>query len=113
MLNVAEIEQFRAALLKEQEDIRMEEDAGAEDRSPVKLDQQAVGRLSRMDAMQQQAMAKATSRRRAGRHLRIEAALQRIEEHEFGYCQDCGEEISKARLKLDPTLPNCVSCAKG
>ena len=113
MLNVAQIEKFRALLLQEQQSLRTDEDAGADDRSPVKLDQQAVGRLSRMDAMQQQAMAQASSRRRAGRHRRIEAALQRIADGEFGFCQDCGEDISKARLELDPTLPNCVSCAKG
>ena len=113
MLNVAEIEEFRTLLLKEQEEIRREDNAAADDRSPVKLDQQAVGRLSRMDAMQQQAMAQATSRRRAGRQTRIAAALKRIAEDEFGFCQDCGEDIGKARLSLDPTIPTCVSCAKG
>ena len=113
MLNVAEIAEFRRALLEEQESLRKEDVAGASDRSPVKLDQQAVGRLSRMDAMQQQAMAQASSRRRAGRIQRIDAALKRIDEDEFGYCQDCGEEIGKARLQLDPTLPTCVACARG
>ena len=77
------------------------------------LDQSSVGRLSRMDAIQRQAMAQATQRRRSTRILRIKAALQRIDEGEFGFCQDCGEEILKARLNLDPTTPACLSCAKG
>ena len=113
MLNVVEIEEFRLRLVQEQEDVRQDDTAQAKDRSPVKLDQQAVGRLSRMDAMQQQAMAQAASRRRAGRQSRIIAALKRIEDGEFGYCQDCGEHIGKARLQLDPTIPNCMPCAKG
>lgn len=90
------------------------EDAATEgDRVTVMLDQTSVGRLSRMDAMQQQAMAQATQRRRSTRNLRIMAALHRIKEGEFGYCQDCGDEIAKARLDLDPTTPTCLTCAKG
>ena len=77
------------------------------------LDQQSVGRLSRMDAMQRQAMAQATQRRRNARAQRVKAALQRMEDGEFGFCQDCGDDIEKARLDLDPTVPTCVSCAKG
>jgi DnaK suppressor protein len=66
-----------------------------------------------MDAMQRQAMAQATARRRAGRRQRIIAALKRIDDDEFGYCQDCGEEIAAGRIALDPTVSLCLSCAKG
>lgn len=87
--------------------------AGLEDRATVDLDQQSVGRLSRMDALQRQAMAEATNRRRRARRQRILAALERMEEGEFGFCQECGEEIPEGRLTLDPTIPTCVSCASG
>lgn len=87
--------------------------ATAEQRAPVALDQQSVGRLSRMDAMQIQAMANAQSRRRAAERRRISAALKRLEEGEFGYCVDCGEEIAARRLELDPATPQCVDCATG
>ncbi len=113
MLNAEEIEQFRTQLLEELAGLATEDDGSAEDRATVVLDQQSVGRLSRMDAMQRQAMAQATARRREGRATRIKVALDRIEEDEFGYCIDCGEEIGIKRLSLDPTLPTCVSCAKG
>ena len=90
------------------------EDArGADGQKTVELDQQAVGRLSRMDALQNQAMAKAAHARRDIMKRRIQAALERLEEGEFGYCLDCGEEIAEKRLDLDPTIPNCVSCAAG
>ena len=90
-----------------------EDELGADDQKTVTLDQQSVGRLSRMDAMQRQAMAQALARRRAGRRQRILAALKRIEEDEFGYCQECGDDIAPGRIALDPTVSLCLSCAKG
>ncbi|MDJ1017898.1 MAG: TraR/DksA C4-type zinc finger protein [Paracoccaceae bacterium] len=108
-----EIEVFRQRLTDELAELSSAESGGAEDRATVRLDQQAVGRLSRMDAMQRQAMAQATARRRAARADRIRAALERIEEGEFGFCSECGEEIAPKRLDLDPTIPTCVSCARG
>ena len=86
MLNVAEIDEFRQALLREIADLGREEVASSGDRGTVELDQQSAGRLSRMDAMQRQAMSLATSRRRAGRQTKIEAALRRMDEDEFGFC---------------------------
>ncbi len=87
--------------------------ASREDRATVTLDQQSVGRLSRMDAMQRQAMAQATERRRETERLRLRAALERLNEGEYGYCIECGEEIPAGRLDADPTVPTCVSCARG
>jgi DnaK suppressor protein len=82
-----------------------------DDRAAVALDQQAVGRLSRMDAMQQQAMAQAAERARARDLQRIDAALRRIEDDEYGYCSDCGDEIAGKRLEIDPMANLCVNCA--
>ena len=90
-----------------------EDAATTESRKAVTLDQQSVGRLSRMDAMQQQAMARAQSAHRAAQRKRIRAALERIAEEEFGYCESCGEEIAPARLEHDPATPRCIDCARG
>jgi DnaK suppressor protein len=73
---------------------------GADDQKTVTLDQQS-------------AMAQATARRRAGRRHRIIAALKRLEEGEFGHCQDCGDDIAAGRIALDPTVSLCLSCANG
>jgi len=90
--------------------VELDEDAeGA--RRPVELDQTRVGRLSRMDALQGQAMAQETARRRDNELARIDAALKRIEEDEYGYCLACGELIAAKRLDLDPTAAVCVTCA--
>ena len=80
-------------------------------RETVELDQQSVGRLSRMDAMQQQAMAEAQERNRQRDLLRIDQAYRRIEDGEYGYCGQCGEEIPDARLAIDPMAALCVRCA--
>ena len=113
MINDADIDALRQRLLAERAALLEEDDQGAQDRETVVLDQTSVGRLSRMDAMQRQAMAAATHRRRNARQGRINTALSRIEDGEFGYCMNCGEEIARKRLDLDPTVPTCVSCAKG
>lgn len=87
--------------------------ASAEDaRKPVELDQQMVGRLSRMDALQNQQMHLEQERRRVLELKRIEATLARLDDEDYGYCHNCGEEIELKRLELDPTTPLCVSCAR-
>lgn len=80
--------------------------------APVELDQQSVGRVSRIDAMQMQAMSQAVGRRRAARRVAIQQAMKRIEEGEFGYCIECGEPIAAGRLDVDPAFTACVKCAK-
>lgn len=69
-----------------------------------------IGRLSRVDAMQQQAMAEA-ERRRAG--LRLDAVLAAIdffEEGDYGFCKACGDDMPWGRLKALPETPLCVPC---
>lgn len=78
-------------------------EASADDRGPVQLDQQSAGRLTRMDAMQRQAMASETQRRRQLRRQKLEQALKRIDEGEFGFCAECGDVIPDRRLDTDPT----------
>ena len=82
-----------------------------EDRRPVELDQQSVGRLSRMDAMQVQAMAQAQEGRRQAQLRRIDGALERLAAGEYGLCVECGEDIPPKRLEIDPTVTRCVDCA--
>lgn len=84
----------------------------AEARSTVELDQVAVGRLSRMDAMQQQAMAEASERARQRELVRIDMAERRIASGDYGYCEECGEEIPDGRLAIDPMATHCVNCAR-
>ena len=94
------------------DELRGLSDGSAEARDTVTLDQTSVGRLSRMDALQQQAMAEATERQRAAELARIDAALARLEDGDYGYCLNCGEEIAEKRLAIDLAATHCIKCAK-
>ena len=82
-----------------------------DERATVMLDQQSVGRLNRMDALQRQQMAKETFRRRQLERAKIAAALARLDEGEYGWCVECGSEISARRLDVDLTAHLCIECA--
>ena len=75
-------------------------------------DQDGVGRTSRADALQDQAMARATQLRAEQRIQRIDAALARIETGTYGECARCGEPIDPRRLDADPAVPLCLVCAE-
>lgn len=85
--------------------------SGEEHRTDTELDQQRMGRLSRMDAMQQQAMEDETHRRRERELTRLDAALARIEAGDYGYCTACDEPIAPRRLENDPSVMLCIDCA--
>ena len=77
----------------------------------VELDQSRVGRLSRMDALQEQAMSKERERRRLLELKAITAALTRIDNSEYGECVECGDAINPARLEFNPAVAICLSFA--
>ena len=101
---------FRESILQEIDELRALSDGSKDSRVPVQLDQQSVGRLSRMDAMQQQSMDLAREERRRQRLAVLGAALRRLREDEYGYCLACGEDILPERLEIDPAVTLCVSC---
>lgn len=104
-------ENLRAGLEALKAELESSADASAADRAPVELDQTSVGRLSRIDAIQVQAMALATEERRKAELARVKAALERIDSDEFGYCDVCGEKIAPARLENNPAVTSCIGCA--
>lgn len=98
-------------LAEKRREITLESEISRSARDTVELDQQSVGRLSRMDAMQQQAMASAQERQRMRELQRIEMAERRIKDDEYGYCSECGDQIPDGRLAIDPMAEKCVACA--
>lgn len=108
-----DIETFKDQLLKHRAELETTITQAADAAKPVELDQTVVGRVSRIDAIQQQEMTLAAQRRRVEQIQKIEAALRRIETCDFGYCVKCGEGIAEKRLELDPAIPTCISCALG
>ena len=102
---------WRSRLLALRAELERTVATGDESAAIVELDQSKVGRLSRMDAMQAQAMAQASSNRRQAMLVKITAALKRIDDDEFGFCRGCEEEIDPKRLEFDPTAIYCIECA--
>ena len=106
-----DLERVKRRLLERRDALLEVAESGEEAEGTVTLDQSRVGRLSRMDALQAQAMAKESGRRRRLELQRIGAALKRIEDGEYGYCLTCGEEIAEDRLTVDPSASQCIDCA--
>ena len=103
---------FRARIEVEYKELQRLSDASRQSRAPVELDQQLIGRLSRMDAIQQRSMDMACEERRKVRIAKLKTALNRIDNREFGYCLACGEDISMQRLEIDPAVTLCVDCQR-
>lgn len=105
-----DLERYRQKLEQERAKLLALSEGASDSRRPVMLDQQSVGRLSRQDALQQQAMANAQEQLRRRDLLRIDRALKRIEQGTYGLCLNCEEDIAEKRLEIDPAVELCLEC---
>lgn len=112
-MNASDAENFRELIEATLKALLQDLQGGEAGTKTVQLDQQAIGRLSRQDALINQAMAQAGQSRRKIEITRLQDALKRLDEEEYGYCSDCGEDIPRKRLELDLAATRCVSCASG
>ena len=110
-LTPAVIESFKQRLTQRWQELEEASQNSIQSRSAVDLDQSRMGRLSRMDALQMQAMEQANESRRIEEILRIQKALAKIKSHDFGCCDQCAEWIAIKRLNYDPSFILCVDCA--
>ncbi len=107
-----DISRLRQKLLDLREELQALVQATVDSSQVVELDQARVGRLSRMDALQAQAMSQAAGRRRELMLRNITAALARMDRDDYGLCRSCDEPINPKRLEYDPTAMLCISCAE-
>lgn len=112
MLNDDDLRAFRQRLENELAVLEGDADYRRSSTETVELDQTRTGRLSRMDALQGQAMARATEARAGQQVLRIQAALRRLEEGVYGDCVRCEEPIARGRLEAGPAAAICIECAE-
>ena len=111
MVEPTDIFAFKQQIIDEMAELEKLRKQARDSRAPVCLDQQSIGRLSRIDSMQQQAMNIASDSRRLHRQKALMAALQRIEIENYGYCHNCDDVIGAGRLRIDPAVTLCVNCA--
>jgi DnaK suppressor protein len=106
-----DLEFYRQQLIELRRELTTADPIGLEAAQPVELDQARTGRLTRMDAMQAQAISVASKNRRQAKLRQVAAALERIERGDYGRCIECDTAIVPARLEFDPTVVFCVACA--
>lgn len=109
-LSDAQIAELKAALQTKQESLKDLLNLSRERAGTVQLDQTVQGRVSRIDAIQQQEMARANQSQYENELRLVIAALRKIEEDDYGYCARCDEPIGLGRLTIRPETPLCVNC---
>ena len=109
-LTDADLEELEARLRTLRAELRAQLSSSRAGSRPVALDQQAVGRVSRIDAIQQQQMVAATRRLASTRLRLVDAALRGITEGEYGDCRRCEEPIGRKRLNARPEAAVCLGC---
>lgn len=110
-MNQKEQQRFRELLLKEKEKLKLSLSLADPSDESITPDN-AIGRLTRMEAIQAQSMNAATRARQQKRLRGIDHALERIEKGTYGTCTRCGEEIPAGRLEIMPETPLCIQCAR-
>jgi DnaK suppressor protein len=108
-LTAAQLQELRGILETERARLTRSLDRANRD-GPVQLDQQAVGRLSRMDALMNEGLAQGSMSRAREEVGLIEQALRRIEDGSYGMCQTCAEPIDVDRLMAIPETLHCAGC---
>lgn len=103
---------FRALIEKRLSELTAADSSRRDEARPVELDQTRVGRLSRQDALQTQALSVAALERNRAHINRLRLALKKIDDGDYGWCEECGEAIPDARLEIDPAADYCVACAR-
>ena len=109
-MDSGQLEKYRSQLELLRTEIRADLDASKEASEVVELDT-SIGRLSRVDAMQNQQMALELRRRQEQQLQRIANALKRMDKGAYGLCGKCKQPISKDRLEVSPDAVMCVRCA--
>ncbi|MEX2580566.1 MAG: TraR/DksA C4-type zinc finger protein [Verrucomicrobiales bacterium] len=111
MLTADQLIDLEELIAAELERIRAESQGSGAEREAISPDV-SIGRLSRLDSMQMQEVAKDAQRRRESRVGLLELALERLDAGTYGRCEICGEDIAFERLKTAPESTRCSACAR-
>lgn len=101
---------LKNTLLAHQKELSEQLKLSAQAAAIVTLDQTAVGRVSRIDALQQQSMAISTRSKVKLTLHKVAIALQALTSEHYGYCKQCGENIPFKRLEIQPEAQLCLAC---
>ena len=108
-LTEVQIAGLREALQEQRDNLEQLLRSTREGTQPVDLDE-PIGRLTRMDAIQQQKVAAANRRTHDIRLQQVKQALAAIERDQYGLCRRCEDPIGYPRLEARPESPYCLDC---
>jgi DnaK suppressor protein len=108
-LTPEQIEELKAVLQERQAELQHLLEVTREGARPVDL-KEPIGRLTRMDAIQQQKMTAANRRSSEIRLQQVDMALNAVERGDYGLCRRCEEPIGHRRLRARPEAPHCLDC---
>lgn len=111
-LSAEQIEQIQEELLRTLTRLERSMKISGQAARPVELDQSCVGRLSRIDAIQNQGLMQNLQEREKVQLAQVLAALRRIEEGRYGICGGCGKPIQPERLMVFPETRTCTPCSR-
>lgn len=109
-MNQSEENEMREVILDKMEETREEIEQLEELTKPIKPDN-AYGRLSRMDAINNKTINDAALREQKSRLQKLERAMKKMEKGNYGVCIKCGDDIPLGRLTFMPWTAKCVKCA--
>lgn len=109
-LKPEQLEELRAELERQVAKLERSMRTTREAARPVQLDQSAVGRLSRIDSIQNQGLTRNLHEREHAKLGLLESALERLEAGTYGVCTSCGGAIALGRLVVFPEAPTCAAC---
>lgn len=103
-------EEIKQIILEKIRDTKTEIEELKELTRPIAPDN-AIGRLSRMDAINNKTINDAALRKQKSRLQKLKRALEKLEKNNYGHCVKCGQEIAYGRLKYMPWTARCVNCS--
>jgi len=109
-MNEEQLNQIKKKVYSEIDTLRKEISSLEKEIRPIEPDN-AIGRLTRMEAINAQSMQEANLNSAKVRLKKLENTLGRIDDDEYGICCDCEEPIAFKRLLLLPESLRCVQCA--
>ena len=110
MLSPDEKDKIRVAIERKSRDLDERKEEYRELTKP-NPPSEAIGRVSRMDAINNKSVNEAALRQAEKQRQGLDRALQRLDDDRFGLCTRCGEPIPTGRLSLMPGAVTCVRCA--
>ncbi len=93
-------------ILKSEEDV-----VDLEDLTQPISPENSIGRVSRMDAINNKSVMEAALRNKKKKLSQLRISLSKIDDEGFGMCSHCGNEIQQARLIFMPESSRCIRCA--